>query len=130
MLGDPVDFQRQRGNPTQQQRQHHLARGRVPSLGLPPRYNLIPRTAPHDAETNEGNRHRSRGLVRPTSSRDHRVGFLAAEYYSTRRTRGRTHAPREKVFPTSGTARSEEHTSELQSRGHLVCRLLLEKEMI
>src|SRR5437870_9156224 len=25
-------------------------------------------------------------------------------------------------------ARSEEHTSELQSRGHLVCRLLLEKE--
>src|SRR5690554_7075830 len=27
----------------------------------------------------------------------------------------------------SGTARSEEHTSELQSRPHLVCRLLLEK---
>src|SRR5690625_6121811 len=25
-----------------------------------------------------------------------------------------------------GAARSEEHTSELQSRGHLVCRLLLE----
>src|SRR5690625_6552504 len=25
--------------------------------------------------------------------------------------------------------RSEEHTSELQSRGHLVCRLLLEKKM-
>ena len=24
--------------------------------------------------------------------------------------------------------RSEEHTSELQSRGHLVCRLLLEKK--
>src|SRR5690625_6767434 len=31
---------------------------------------------------------------------------------------------------TGGTAslRSEEHTSELQSRGHLVCRLLLEKK--
>src|SRR5690625_6523254 len=27
-------------------------------------------------------------------------------------------------------ARSEEHTSELQSRGHLVCRLLLEKKII
>src|SRR5437870_10927019 len=27
-----------------------------------------------------------------------------------------------------GAARSEEHTSELQSRGHLVCRLLLEKK--
>src|SRR5690625_5958481 len=26
------------------------------------------------------------------------------------------------------TKRSEEHTSELQSRGHLVCRLLLEKK--
>src|SRR5690625_5704171 len=27
-----------------------------------------------------------------------------------------------------GPTRSEEHTSELQSRGHLVCRLLLEKK--
>src|SRR5207253_4897902 len=27
------------------------------------------------------------------------------------------------------TRRSEEHTSELQSRGHLVCRLLLEKRI-
>src|SRR5437870_6868742 len=27
----------------------------------------------------------------------------------------------------AGEYRSEEHTSELQSRGHLVCRLLLEK---
>src|SRR5690625_6488465 len=32
--------------------------------------------------------------------------------------------------PESGqiVVRSEEHTSELQSRGHLVCRLLLEKK--
>src|SRR2546422_4078263 len=29
---------------------------------------------------------------------------------------------------SSGAARSEEHTSELQSRLHLVCRLLLEKK--
>src|SRR5207253_8130553 len=28
----------------------------------------------------------------------------------------------------SSASRSEEHTSELQSRGHLVCRLLLEKK--
>src|SRR5690625_1607346 len=28
----------------------------------------------------------------------------------------------------AGLGRSEEHTSELQSRGHLVCRLLLEKK--
>src|SRR5690625_5910171 len=29
---------------------------------------------------------------------------------------------------SGGITRSEEHTSELQSRGHLVCRLLLEKK--
>src|SRR5437870_7046345 len=32
----------------------------------------------------------------------------------------------EKAMPLQ--VRSEEHTSELQSRGHLVCRLLLEKK--
>src|SRR5207253_7340380 len=34
------------------------------------------------------------------------------------------------AFTATATARvrSEEHTSELQSRGHLVCRLLLEKK--
>src|SRR5690625_6036050 len=31
-------------------------------------------------------------------------------------------------FCTFSKSRSEEHTSELQSRGHLVCRLLLEKK--
>src|SRR2546422_3322921 len=31
---------------------------------------------------------------------------------------------------TAGRNRSEEHTSELQSRLHLVCRLLLEKKKI
>src|SRR5437870_8388629 len=30
--------------------------------------------------------------------------------------------------PSRIPSRSEEHTSELQSRGHLVCRLLLEKK--
>src|SRR5690625_7924154 len=30
----------------------------------------------------------------------------------------------------SMVVRSEEHTSELQSRGHLVCRLLLEKKKL
>src|SRR5690625_5911052 len=31
-------------------------------------------------------------------------------------------------FTGESVFRSEEHTSELQSRGHLVCRLLLEKK--
>src|SRR5437870_7516423 len=44
--------------------------------------------------------------------------------------RGRLRKPR-CWFRNSGVVfaiRSEEHTSELQSRGHLVCRLLLEKK--
>src|SRR5437660_4156299 len=32
------------------------------------------------------------------------------------------------TLTTTAFIRSEEHTSELQSRGHLVCRLLLEKK--
>src|SRR5690625_5587911 len=35
---------------------------------------------------------------------------------------------RQELRKLSRTGRSEEHTSELQSRGHLVCRLLLEKK--
>src|SRR5215208_4643771 len=35
---------------------------------------------------------------------------------------------RRPVWRRSARRRSEEHTSELQSRGHLVCRLLLEKK--
>src|SRR2546429_4880940 len=35
---------------------------------------------------------------------------------------------RKKVLPETALKRSEEHTSELQSRLHLVCRLLLEKK--
>src|SRR2546422_3004124 len=37
-------------------------------------------------------------------------------------------APRLPAPPSRVTLRSEEHTSELQSRLHLVCRLLLEKK--
>src|SRR5947199_8520742 len=36
--------------------------------------------------------------------------------------------PRWRIFPFIGWRRSEEHTSELQSLRHLVCRLLLEKK--
>src|SRR5215510_8149784 len=40
----------------------------------------------------------------------------------------RVHAGERVVDPgLAAAARSEEHTSELQARGHLVCRLLLEK---
>src|SRR5436305_12675721 len=46
----------------------------------------------------------------------------AAAPTSTRRRPGRGRGKRDRV------TRSEEHTSELQSRPHLVCRLLLEKK--
>src|SRR5437870_11411948 len=42
---------------------------------------------------------------------------------SPERSRGYERCP-----PPAERQRSEEHTSELQSRGHLVCRLLLEKK--
>src|SRR5436305_9947099 len=38
------------------------------------------------------------------------------------------HLPPQGPAPSAPGARSEEHTSELQSRPHLVCRLLLEKK--
>src|SRR3989442_8570397 len=53
--------------------------------------------------------------------------------HSPRRRHGRTHYPNSRCEPClvrwhARTDRSEEHTSELQSRPHLVCRLLLEKK--
>src|SRR5205814_4817376 len=39
-----------------------------------------------------------------------------------------TSSSRARSAPTNPTPRSEEHTSELQSLRHLVCRLLLEKK--
>src|SRR3712207_3881166 len=47
-----------------------------------------------------------------------RVGHLA----------GKAHAKRVVRARAAAVARSEEHTSELQSRQYLVCRLLLEKK--
>src|SRR5579884_4408784 len=45
-----------------------------------------------------------------------------------RRLQGREILTNESSRPRYVQVRSEEHTSELQSRGHLVCRLLLEKK--
>src|SRR5207253_3846253 len=60
----------------------------------------------------------------------HHVPLFAARWYAPVRGHGRptegAGRPRQRAF--SARRRSEEHTSELQSRGHLVCRLLLEKK--
>src|SRR5207253_10970180 len=65
-------------------------------------------TAERDAD-----RHRRRHVGEPEDRLDPRHGLLER---------------RVPVLPVERLRRSEEHTSELQSRGHLVCRLLLEKK--
>src|SRR5690554_7409148 len=50
---------------------------------------------------------------------------LVASFFESVQCEGRN---REFVWATGTYRRSEEHTSELQSRPHLVCRLLLEKK--
>src|SRR2546422_1565718 len=52
------------------------------------------------------------------------LGVPQVGCFKLRESRARSWA----AFPFPGRSRSEEHTSELQSRLHLVCRLLLEKK--
>ena len=67
---------------------------------------------------------------------DHpQVVILSDEIYSQMLYDGRTHVSllqypeiRDRLIVLDGWSRSEEHTSELQSRRNLVCRLLLEKK--
>src|SRR6266508_5206746 len=71
---------------------------------------------------------------RPPRGRSDRGSWPRTSRRPTR-TDGRLHPCRRGPFGTQGglrvarpnPPRSEEHTSELQSRGHIVCRLLLEK---
>src|SRR3712207_8588625 len=54
-------------------------------------------------------------------------GLAHLQLSAGRRPRGPRAGPRPEPAPSRGS-RSEEHTSELQSRQYLVCRLLLEKK--
>src|SRR5690625_6392613 len=56
------------------------------------------------------------------------LGYAAAFALLAMRLEGRTAHPGPAPVTDPAEPRSEEHTSELQSRGHLVCRLLLEKK--
>src|SRR5207253_3379022 len=81
-------------------------------LSLPPRYTLFPYTTLFRS----GGRARTRGggpCVRSGSE-------------ASSEGPGSGRGPQAPRGPS--LERSEEHTSELQSRGHLVCRLLLEKK--
>src|SRR5439155_14782193 len=68
-----------------------------------------------------GEPHRARATCEPRAPRERDEGC--------RITRSSKADPRvEPAVQEIRDQRSEEHTSELQSRGHLVCRLLLEKK--
>src|SRR2546429_5000946 len=80
----------------------------------PPRSTLFPYTTLFRSHCRHMRRNREppRRDCCPSCSRGRRRGLIERSFGSA---------------PSSG-ARSEEHTSELQSRLHLVCRLLLEKK--
>src|SRR3712207_8533136 len=83
----------------------------------PPRSTLFPYTtlfrSPDDVPRGRGGRRASRSARRAREDRDGEA------------LRVRDGEPRRR--PRAPDLRSEEHTSELQSRQYLVCRLLLEK---
>src|SRR3989442_6503006 len=70
--------------------------------------------------------------ITTSSSTSARAGSPSSPRATSRRADRRVHHPAdgrgESAPKRCGTRRSEEHTSELQSRPHLVCRLLLEKK--
>src|SRR5437870_6266341 len=71
------------------------------------------------------------GDAMPTSHQAYRHTRLEGLFDHANLLRGRpapTTLNRRDDLNAIGRIRSEEHTSELQSRGHLVCRLLLEKK--
>src|SRR5688572_32410309 len=81
----------------------------------PPRSTLFPYTT----------------LFRSTPSTSHRLWMQLTSHVSTLRMRRPLPMMRtdwNTTFRTHVWARSEEHTSELQSQSNLVCRLLLEKK--
>src|SRR2546422_5872147 len=66
---------------------------------------------------------RAHEIELPVGDPEHLGQFVAGELAE------REHAGRDaQALERTGDERSEEHTSELQSRLHLVCRLLLEKK--
>src|SRR5215510_9846593 len=67
---------------------------------------------------------RQRRALHKRAARTARKSLAASD----RRWRRRQLVPRTRPPTLWIPPRSEEHTSELQSRGHLVCRLLLEKK--
>src|SRR2546429_5931521 len=95
----------------------------------PPRSTLFPYTTLFRSHTGEGVVVDTMGdgrVVREWESPDV-ASLYAAGAGRVAATRSPYYVPQLST-PEPDSARSEEHTSELQSRLHLVCRLLLEKK--
>src|SRR5690606_41038157 len=96
-------------------------------IRLPPRSTLFPYTtlfrsrllpaSPYAKTAYKHDHHRAAGVVHPEQLLQLRGGLFIC----------RRQVNEQAILPTPA-ARSEEHTSELQSRENLVCRLLLEKK--
>src|SRR5689334_23499299 len=70
----------------------------------------------------------AKGLIEPTRGRIERAGDVALLMQNPGDYLVHEHVQDEASASGLVAARSEEHTSELQSQFHLVCRLLLEKK--
>src|SRR3712207_8987955 len=88
----------------------------------PPRSTLFPYTTLFRSDDDEVGQ---AGHVGPVDDREQDRRSEHARLPTTPAPRRR---PGARAAPPSPPARSEEHTSELQSRQYLVCRLLLEKK--
>src|SRR3712207_8548667 len=91
----------------------------------PPRSTLFPYTTLFRSVPEEGRAHDEEDPRRQTREGDH--GARPPEIDGPRRPPRGAAQRRERQEQQEG-GRSEEHTSELQSRQYLVCRLLLEKK--
>src|SRR3712207_8008722 len=98
----------------------------------PPRSTLFPSTTLFRSDVRTGLRDRGGALAGPFRGR---LGQVRHREEAPARPDQRTDADADAVVrgqlldvAVAGGHRSEEHTSELQSRQYLVCRLLLEKK--
>src|SRR5439155_16329892 len=91
----------------------------------PPRPTLFPYTTLFRSRLRPGRQHARAACAvhHHELAQGHRPGHV-----SERAVPGHPHSRPAPRTARSLRARSEEHTSELQSRGQLVCRLLLEKK--
>src|SRR5690348_17569818 len=93
----------------------------------PPRSTLFPYTTPSDLAEHESHRHDTPRRGSPRGRLSLPFGRLAHNLMA-RRPGGELASRPLHFFWICDSSRSEEHTSELQSPVHLVCRLLLEKK--